>query len=79
MTGGAARCSGAARGTGDAAGAGLSAEDRWLSSDEGTEWVIRSVDRIWDVARGAEGLGGLAARVQPLRWLVSLLLAVMIE
>lgn len=30
----------------------LSAEDRWLSGDEGTEWVVRSVDRIWDVARG---------------------------
>ena len=35
---------------------GLSEEDRWLSSDEGTEWVIRSVDQIYDVARGeAEG------------------------
>ncbi|KAH8113378.1 hypothetical protein DFH11DRAFT_1689531 [Phellopilus nigrolimitatus] len=33
---------------------GLSAEDRWLSSDEGTEWVIRSVDRIYDVARGQD-------------------------
>ena len=43
--------------------AGLSAEDRWLSSDEGTEWVLRSVDRIWDVARGAEGLAGLAAKL----------------
>ncbi|KAI5120511.1 hypothetical protein M0805_000096 [Coniferiporia weirii] len=31
----------------------LSAEDRWLSSDEGTEWVVRSVDRIYDVARGS--------------------------
>lgn len=25
-----------------------SAEDRWLSSDEGTEWVIRTVDEIVD-------------------------------
>ena len=33
---------------------GLSSEDRWLSSDEGTEWVVRSVDRIRDVARGEE-------------------------
>lgn len=33
----------------------LSEEDRWLSSDEGTEWVIRSVDQIYDVARGEEG------------------------
>ncbi|THH09047.1 hypothetical protein EW145_g2278 [Phellinidium pouzarii] len=32
----------------------LSSEDRWLSSDEGTEWVIRSVDQIYDVARGGE-------------------------
>ena len=34
---------------------GLSTEDRWLSSDEGTEWVVRTVDRIYDVARGEEG------------------------
>ena len=34
---------------------GLSGEDRWLSSDEGTEWVIRTVDRVYDVARGGEG------------------------
>lgn len=33
---------------------GLSEEDRWLSSDEGTEWVIKAVDRIYDVARGEE-------------------------
>lgn len=33
----------------------LSEEDQWLSSDEGTEWVIRSVDQIYDVARGEEG------------------------
>lgn len=30
----------------------LNEEDKWLSSDEGTEWVIRSVDSIYDVARG---------------------------
>jgi hypothetical protein len=24
-------------------------EDAWLSSDEGTEWVIRTVDKILDV------------------------------
>ena len=34
---------------------GLNDEDRWLSSDEGTEWVIRAVDRIYDVARGPAG------------------------
>lgn len=33
---------------------GLSDGDRWLTTDEGTEWVIRSVDRIYDVARGEE-------------------------
>ena len=32
----------------------LNEEDRWLSSDEGTEWVLRSVDQIFDVARGQE-------------------------
>ncbi|KLO12833.1 hypothetical protein SCHPADRAFT_904775 [Schizopora paradoxa] len=31
---------------------GLDEGDKWLSSDEGTEWVIRSVDKIYDVARG---------------------------
>ena len=31
---------------------GLGEEDRWLASDEGTEWVIRTVDKIYDVARG---------------------------
>lgn len=29
---------------------GQSEEDAWLSSDEGTEWVIRTVDDILDVA-----------------------------
>ncbi|KAJ7591227.1 hypothetical protein C8J56DRAFT_935060 [Mycena floridula] len=28
----------------------ISPEDQWLSSDEGTEWVIRTVDDIVDVA-----------------------------
>ncbi|EMD40570.1 hypothetical protein CERSUDRAFT_111166 [Gelatoporia subvermispora B] len=30
---------------------GLGDEDRWLSSDEGTEWVIRTVDAIMDVVQ----------------------------
>jgi len=30
---------------------GLSEEDRWLSTDEGTEWVIRTVDSILDVVK----------------------------
>jgi hypothetical protein len=31
-----------------------SAEDQWLSSDEGTEWVIRTVDKILDVVKPEE-------------------------
>ena len=27
----------------------LSEEDYWLASDEGTEWVIRTIDKILDV------------------------------
>jgi hypothetical protein len=27
----------------------LSEEDRWLASDEGTEWVIRTIDTLLDV------------------------------
>lgn len=27
-------------------------EDKWLSSDEGTEWVIRTIDTILDVVEG---------------------------
>ncbi|THG98567.1 hypothetical protein EW026_g3648 [Hermanssonia centrifuga] len=30
---------------------GLSEEDYWLASDEGTEWVIRTVDAILDVVK----------------------------
>ncbi|KAJ3476960.1 hypothetical protein NLI96_g10795 [Meripilus lineatus] len=30
---------------------GLSEEDYWLASDEGTEWVIRTVDTILDVVQ----------------------------
>lgn len=30
---------------------GLNEEDYWLSSDEGTEWVIRTVDEILDVVQ----------------------------
>ncbi|OJT13306.1 Dol-P-Man:Man(5)GlcNAc(2)-PP-Dol alpha-1,3-mannosyltransferase [Trametes pubescens] len=30
---------------------GLSAEDYWLASDEGTEWVVRTVDKILDVVK----------------------------
>ncbi|THH33736.1 hypothetical protein EUX98_g415 [Antrodiella citrinella] len=30
---------------------GLSKEDYWLSSDEGTEWVIRTIDKILDIVQ----------------------------
>lgn len=30
---------------------GLTEEDHWLASDEGTEWVIRTVDAILDVVQ----------------------------
>lgn len=33
---------------------GLTDEDRWLSSDEGTEWVIRAVDVILDAASAGD-------------------------
>lgn len=29
----------------------LNEEDRWLSTDEGTEWVIRTVDSLLDVVK----------------------------
>jgi len=31
---------------------GINEEDKWLSSDEGTEWVIRTIDTILDVVEG---------------------------
>lgn len=31
-----------------------SEEDKWLSSDEGAEWVLRSVDEILDVVRAED-------------------------
>ncbi|KAI0320250.1 hypothetical protein OF83DRAFT_1169459 [Amylostereum chailletii] len=34
----------------------LSEEDRWLASDEGTEWVVRTVDALLDVVQ-ADRLG----------------------
>ena len=30
---------------------GLSAEDYWLATDEGTEWVLRTTDAILDVVK----------------------------
>jgi hypothetical protein len=34
---------------------GLSEEDRWLASDEGTEWVIRTIDTLLDVVIAERG------------------------
>lgn len=34
---------------------GLSEGDRWLASDEGTEWVIRTVDTLLDVVIAERG------------------------
>jgi len=28
--------------------------DRWLSSEEGTEWVIKTVDELCDVVKGVD-------------------------
>ncbi|KAI1792917.1 hypothetical protein LXA43DRAFT_297479 [Ganoderma leucocontextum] len=39
---------------------GLSEEDYWLASDEGTEWVIRTVDAILDVVKPELGDGTAA-------------------
>ncbi|EJF62973.1 hypothetical protein DICSQDRAFT_83777 [Dichomitus squalens LYAD-421 SS1] len=39
---------------------GLSAEDYWLASDEGTEWVVRTVDSILDVVKPELGDGTAA-------------------
>lgn len=30
---------------------GLSEEDYWLATDEGTEWVVRTIDAILDVVK----------------------------
>jgi len=35
----------------------LSEEDKWLSTDEGTEWVIRTVDSILDVIKSESEKG----------------------
>ncbi|KAL6299132.1 hypothetical protein BKA93DRAFT_619950 [Sparassis latifolia] len=40
----------------------LNEEDRWLSTDEGTEWVIRTVDSILDVVK-PEDVSGVRAKL----------------
>ncbi|KDQ64749.1 hypothetical protein JAAARDRAFT_684561 [Jaapia argillacea MUCL 33604] len=37
---------------------GINEEDKWLSTDEGTEWVIRTVDKLLDVVKGDEQVQG---------------------
>ena len=39
---------------------GLSEEDYWLATDEGTEWVVRTVDKILDVVKPELGDGSAA-------------------
>ncbi|KAF8897354.1 hypothetical protein BD779DRAFT_1490375 [Infundibulicybe gibba] len=39
---------------------GLSEEDRWLTTDEGTEWVIRTVDQILDIVSPEVSEGDVA-------------------
>ncbi|PPQ74907.1 hypothetical protein CVT26_011402 [Gymnopilus dilepis] len=42
----------------------LSQEDKWLASDEGTEWVIRLVDEVLDgVSEGAEDARQIKAKL----------------
>ncbi|PIL36767.1 hypothetical protein GSI_00457 [Ganoderma sinense ZZ0214-1] len=45
---------------------GLSEEDRWLASDEGAEWVVRTVDAILDVVKPelGDGTAGTAAQAK---------------
>lgn len=45
---------------------GLSEEDYWLASDEGTEWVVRTVDAILDVVKPelGDGTAGTAAQAK---------------
>ena len=39
---------------------GLSEEDYWLATDEGTEWVVRTVDKLLDVVKPELGDGAAA-------------------
>ncbi|RPD61933.1 hypothetical protein L226DRAFT_571324 [Lentinus tigrinus ALCF2SS1-7] len=43
---------------------GLSEEDYWLATDEGTEWVIRTVDTILDVVKPELGDGSAAPQTK---------------
>ena len=42
----------------------MNEEDRWLATDEGTEWVINTVDSILDVVASAPSQPGLEARTE---------------
>ncbi|KAI0723387.1 hypothetical protein C8Q76DRAFT_722693 [Earliella scabrosa] len=43
---------------------GLSEEDYWLATDEGTEWVIRTVDKLLDVVKPELGDGAAAPQAK---------------
>jgi len=45
--------------TAESEGYEMNEEDRWLATDEGTEWVINTVDSILDVVAPAPGQPGL--------------------
>lgn len=38
-------------------------EDKWLSSDEGTEWVLRTVDHILDGILASDGQEGVRVKL----------------
>lgn len=42
---------------------GLSEEDYWLATDEGTEWVVRTVDKLLDVVKPELGEGAAQAKL----------------
>ena len=42
---------------------GLSEEDYWLATDEGTEWVVRTVDKILDVVKPELGDSEVQAKL----------------
>ena len=48
----------------DGQGYEMNAEDRWLATDEGTEWVISTVDSILDVVAPAPSQSDLEAKAK---------------
>jgi hypothetical protein len=43
----------------------INEEDRWLATDEGTEWVINTVDSILDVVAPTPSQPGLEVKTKP--------------